>query len=388
MIINKRNMGKERKIIFLCLFPIWNPVVITGTLDIIFNIGKIVSVVYCITTLMAKRKTRKYCKYIKYIVFFYLSYVLNTAINGGQVFRAFIDGITVIGFSLMFCTFAFSDSKRKFYQIAFDVYSVLLVINSISVILYPGGITALDTYFLGHDDTLLYWLILYIIFTFMYQQCCKNKKEILLVCTFVSGTSLLILKSISGILCMIIFILFYNIIGKSKKLLISSNIAVLVLNVGIVIFKIQKIFSFFIVNILHKSIDLTGREKIWNRVLYWVMQKPIMGYGYETSEILQKKFMLTDGSYFHFAHCHNFLLQITYTMGGIGLLIFLVIYFIAWKKMFENGINKWNRIVAALLLTLMISLIINSYQQPVALFILMIIGYDISKIGDAFHEAK
>ena len=102
---------------------------------------------------MAKRKTRKYCKYIKYIVFFYLSYVLNTAINGGQVFRAFIDGITVIGFSLMFCTFAFSDSKRKFYQIAFDVYSVLLVINSISVILYPGGITALDTYFLGHDDT-------------------------------------------------------------------------------------------------------------------------------------------------------------------------------------------------------------------------------------------
>ena len=64
------------------------------------------------------------------------------------------------------------------------------------------------------------------------------------------------------------------------------------------------------------------------------------------------------------------------------------VYFIAWKKMFENGINKWNRIVAALLLTLMISLIINSYQQPVALFILMIIGYDISKIGDAFHEAK
>lgn len=100
-----------------------------------------------------------------------------------------------------------------------------------------------------------------------------------------------------------------RLIGKSKKLLISSNIAVLVLNVGIVIFKIQKIFSFFIVNILHKSIDLTGREKIWNRVLYWVMQKPIMGYGYETSEILQKKFMLTDGSYFHFAHCHNFLLQ-------------------------------------------------------------------------------
>ena len=61
---------------------------------------------------------------------------------------------------------------------------------------------------------------------------------------------------------------------------------------------------------------------------------------YETSEILQKKFMLTDGSYFHFAHCHNFLLQITYTMGGIGLLIFLVIYFIAWKKMFENGIME------------------------------------------------
>ena len=141
-------------------------------------------------------------------------------------------------------------------------------------------------------------------------------------------------------------------------------------------------------NILHKSVDLTGREKIWNRVLYWIIQKPITGYGYETSEILQNKFMLMDGSYFHFAHCHNFLLQITYTMGVIGLLIFLVIYFIAWKKMFENGINKWNRIVAALLLTLMISLIINAYQQPIALFILLIIGYDISKIGEVFYEVK
>lgn len=59
MIINKRNMGKERIIIFLCLFHYLEPVVITGTLDIIFNIGKIVSVVYCITTLMAKRKTEK-----------------------------------------------------------------------------------------------------------------------------------------------------------------------------------------------------------------------------------------------------------------------------------------------------------------------------------------
>lgn len=388
MIINKRNMGKKSIIIFLCLFPYLEPAVITGTLDMIFNIGKIASVVYCMTIVITKKEVRKYCKYIKYIAFFYLIYVLNTVVNNGQVIRALIDGITVIGFCLMFCTFAFTDSKRKFYQIAFDVYSVLLIINSISVILYPGGITALDTYFLGHDDMFLYWLMLYIIFTFMYQQYCKNKKEIILTCTFVSGISLLILKSVSGILCMLIFVLLYKIIRKSKKTLIISNILVLLLNVGIVIFGVQKIFSFLIVNILHKSVDLTGREKIWNRVLYWIIQKPITGYGYETSEILQNKFMLMDGSYFHFAHCHNFLLQITYTMGVIGLLIFLVIYFIAWKKMFENGINKWNRIVAALLLTLMISLIINAYQQPIALFILLIIGYDISKIGEVFYEVK
>lgn len=85
-------------------------------------------------------------------------------------------------------------------------------------------------------------------------------------------------------------------------------------------------------NILHKSIDLTGREKIWNRVLYWVMQKPIMGYGYETSEILQKKFMLTDGSYFHFAHCHNFLLQITYTMGDRATYIFSNLFYCMEKN--------------------------------------------------------
>lgn len=39
---DKEVMGKERIIIFLCLFPYLEPVVITGTLDIIFNIGKIV----------------------------------------------------------------------------------------------------------------------------------------------------------------------------------------------------------------------------------------------------------------------------------------------------------------------------------------------------------
>ena len=67
MKINKRNMDNKRIVIFLCLFPYLEPAVITGGLDIIFNIGKIGSIVYCITMLMTKKEVRKYCKYIKYM---------------------------------------------------------------------------------------------------------------------------------------------------------------------------------------------------------------------------------------------------------------------------------------------------------------------------------
>lgn len=388
MKICKRTLNKQRIIIFLCLFPYLEPAIVTGIPDILFNIGKIVSFVYCVWMIFNHKQSRKHCGYIKYIIVFYLIYIVNTYVNNGQTFRAFVDGITVIGFCLIFCVFAFSNKRKLFYQVAYDFYSLFLFINIVSVILYPGGISALDVYFLGHDDTLLYWIIPYILFSYMYQKHCKGKTAIMKVCVTITVLSFAITKSISGIVSVILFAFVFVIVSKCKRAMIATNIGILLLNVGLVVFRIQNMFSFVIEGVFRKSVGLTGRDKIWDRVLYWIKQKPFMGYGYESNDILLSKFMLTDGSYFQFAHCHNYLLQIIYTMGILGLLCFFAMYFISWNRMFRHGADRWNRIIASSLLTIMFSLLVNSYQQPIALFMLLVMGYEISKVEGIFNEIR
>ena len=385
MKVERRTITGYRILVWLCMVPYLEPSCVSGSLDIIYNIGKVTSFIICICMIFFSHEKRKVCAFEKYIICFYGIYLLSTIINNGNILRAFIESITVVGFCLVICIFGFAKKRKQrwiYYQVVTDIYTVFLIINTLSIIKFPGGINALDSYFLGHDDALLYWIIPYNVFSFLYYKLSIKKRKVtaIHISIFITIISLLVSKSTSGILSMILFMIVYFVVPKSIRVLGAINLTVLLMNLGFVVLKVHHGFSFIIEEILHKTVGLTGRDKIWDRVLYWVKQKPILGYGYEESAVLIPKFTLTDGSYFRFANCHNFLLQVMYNEGVIGILIFLILYYVTYRRMLKGGINEYNRIIVSSIISIMSALLVNSYLQPIALFTLLTMGYETVRI--------
>ena len=152
MKIEYRKITKNRILFLLVVFPYLSPYYISGVVDYLYNIGKILSFLICTYMIITDRESRQRCKFINYIGIFYSIYLVSTVINHGNINRACIDGISVIGFCLTICVFGFGKDRRLFYQVLVDVYTLLLIINIFSILRFSEGISVKDFYFLGHDD--------------------------------------------------------------------------------------------------------------------------------------------------------------------------------------------------------------------------------------------
>ena len=70
---------------------------------------------------------------------------------------------------------------------------------------------------------------------------------------------------------------------------------------GIVLLRLQNIFSFIIQNILGKDLTFTGRTRIWDNAIEFIKARFIIGYGKETGAVIASK--LGDIKFTH-AHCN------------------------------------------------------------------------------------
>jgi O-antigen ligase len=77
----------------------------------------------------------------------------------------------------------------------------------------------------------------------------------------------------------------------------------------------------------------TGRAEIWNVVLEYSAQSPILGYGFSSANSI----LPYDPRLFSVAaHAHNMYLEILFSGGAIGLIIFLSMIFFTIKTAIRN----------------------------------------------------
>lgn len=86
---------------------------------------------------------------------------------------------------------------------------------------------------------------------------------------------------------------------------------------------------------LGRDPTFSGRTLIWKQVSLFILQRPLLGWGYEAF------WRGTHGEAFHVIaavrfmvfHAHNGFLEIWLELGLVGLLLFLLSYFRAWKNL-------------------------------------------------------
>jgi len=108
---------------------------------------------------------------------------------------------------------------------------------------------------------------------------------------------------------------------------------VLVLAMGVSIVVINNLEAFF--DILGRDATLTGRTDLWKAVVYMIMKRPLLGYGYsgfwlgEGSTPNRQVWLMTG---WQPSHAHNGFLDLGLALGSIGIILFLMTYFVAFVR--------------------------------------------------------
>lgn len=90
---------------------------------------------------------------------------------------------------------------------------------------------------------------------------------------------------------------------------------------------------------------LTGRERIWERLIGYIEQKPLLGYG---SSTIPSDFTSTTLS------AHNTYIQIGLQTGIIGIVLLSIVLFVFWKSAWKNRYDKKVALSASFLIGIII----------------------------------
>lgn len=371
---------KKKKLILILLFlPHFEPEFfndITPSIDSVFNILKVITALvggYLIF------KNRISIKAVVPAIAVNSMLIISTYLNQGDMNTVIINSISLIACCIIFC-WGIYDVVNCLEALSF-VYNILIYINFITVLIFPDGLytkgPSLYYWFLGYDNTFVFYFIPSVCISIILSLIKTGKigrKSIFLIgiCTL----TVLRTWSVASIIVMIMFWIYLIIMYFKLSIKLNPKVmtaTILGINVGVVIFKIQNLFAYIIVNIFHKSTSLTGRDAIWEKALSDITNKPIIGYGY--ADI---KFVLTD--YFSVAHCHNYLLNLMYESGSIGLALFIWNIVLINNRLINYKKEKYSTIIMISILLMSLILVVDNYIKPIGIYILLLLGYFIKDI--------
>lgn len=349
--------------------PVWEP---------FFDVLRIFSFVIVLGMYIYNRKISKI---ILAIIVYEFILLLSTIINNGSYWALAVSCGTYVSLCMLIELY----SQYNFIVLSKALLFILVVlytINIITIIVYPDGMYVArytQNWFLGYDNCHFpYNFILLFIYSLNY--IVPNNKltfiNIVLIALFSASTYITwVAGAVMSISLFLIYIFILRVINFNTLLNINTYIFInAFLFIGFVIFRIQNIFSFIIVNILKKDITFTGRTKIWNAGIYWFLKSPLIGNGVNNVDNERLKLV-------GFEHCHNYFLQILYRSGILGFLFFIIIIFLVMKKLSYLGAsNKYVKFISYSIFCFLILFQVEAYPTLDYFLVIATLAYHIEEI--------
>ncbi len=356
-------------------------------IDNVFKILKligfvIISIIYFCDNLYKDGKI-KISKLLLCVIIFQLLGLISTCVNSGSVSRFVGPAITTI---VMIMIAEWLIEKEILFDALKKIniyFRMCFIINVISIILvdYFKILPGQDIYFLGIDNRWIFTYLPWITFEFMIAINENNKKKAFKYFIFAELT--LVYKwSISAMICSLLWIIVFIKANKLNKYAIQTYFLTLFLNISIVVFKIQNHFKFLLQNILHKSLTLSGRIFLWDKVLRDLETHPFIGWGMQSIEF-DKNYFFTSTDYkldfLAASHAHNSYMTVLYRYGICGLLLYIMIWILSIKKLKQNRNHPLAKVIFISFLITMLLSIFDTIDCS-GLYFIMGCAYSIGKI--------
>lgn len=288
-----------------------------------YNVGTLF--VFACVLLLALTTTR-FSLLTVYVTVFQGFFVCSTYINGGNIDTAVFTFLRVIALCCLIESGIRVDCRSLLMGgvIAFFAY---LLINLITIVAFPNGLylsaqTGNACYFLGHRNvlskTLLPGLLLSYLLDYIDKRCFGKRFITYFILYAVTEVAV---WSASGLASLLVVIAIYAIaITKSHALkhgmMMAAGIGALG-TISIVVLRLQELFSFLIVDVLHRDLTLTTRTIVWDKAFDVIESAPIFGYGLEESVTAQIRFGTVESS-------HNYFLDQIYYGGVVALCLLML----------------------------------------------------------------
>lgn len=309
--------------------------------------------------------------------------LVSTFVNHGDYWHLVVSCGTVIGFCML-TEICIIQNSKKYFTTIFTIYFALIMINLIVLVIFPEGI-ATDNYyrntynFLGNDNSMAVVFELPLMGAACLYSAFRNRRltfTALLMFIMISAT-VLITWSATGVVAWFVLAVYILFVYKSKMAKIFNSYILFVMFVAmqimIVFLRLQEHFAFFIENILGKSISFTGRTLIWDLSYLVILQSPIIGYGvYEGAGLIQV------GNAFFYAH--NAILEILIQSGVIGLILFIIPFIMAARRLYQYREHFLAGIVSVTLFSFMLTFLMEAQISSIWIFGFLVIADHIPTI--------
>lgn len=328
-------------VVIICLIPLFEPrcfayIPSFSILNSAYSAGKIVSGLLIILLLFRNRAVNGFSVCI---ILLSLVMLISTLLNGGSAREWVSDYVSFTLVALLVIAVARDHQKEALRGVQITT-SILLMINFISMLIYPDGMYAqigasqINNYFWGHRNNTYMLAIPALVSSLLLDDMRGKKIGIFSLAIFAcSYFEILYRFSATSFLALALFTLGFLFIQSKrvrKKLnLFTYCVAYGIAFVCIVLLRLQLYFSDFFENVLGRSATLTGRTEIWDYV-FSLMQGDqfLTGYGLLSRKILE----LISPEY---SHAHNMLLDIWFCGGYLAIIIFLIIIFLVAFKTYR-----------------------------------------------------
>lgn len=345
-------------IVLLCLMVYFRPadyVIGSVVYEILSYCMVLLFLFFSLTSMLLfqKKKFKFHLGLILFLFSFFWVICISTFFNflkGNEVHFAnsVLTFSTIAGFIVM-SEIGMQFDCRKYLKYYILVGMIVCSLNAISFILFrdSGGLRtdliehgrqlSNSYYLLAEDNATFFWTYPVFIIGWLYYFSFNKSKQLLCINC---GFSLLMLVSyfyVWSVMALLsfgmggAFILIAAFIQSKRPTLLNNRgsyyfpfLAGFGTTLLFAVFKVQFYFESFIWNTFHKSVTFSGRTYIWDKSMEYFMNAPLIGYGNENVEVTIGKLGIN--------HTHNFLLEILYRGGLIGLFLFLVSFYLIGKK--------------------------------------------------------
>ena len=340
-----------------------------GLLHLFFQSWQIISFVMIIlTAILSKHVFSR----IVYLIFGIQGYVLiNTIIQHGDVKAFAKESLYILAIAMLYDVFI---SEESFIESQVLCFELLAYINLLTILLFPDGLYTVKNvvslryvwkaskyWFLGFYNTFTEFYIPGLTFVFVLAYQKKQKKRAALFLAAIIS-SLLLVKSGGNLVAMFVMIFVYFMFRKNTKIFNYINywLIQLIFLAFVFFYNIQSYFEWLLGAILQKRNSLNDRIILWKRIIGFIQQKLIFGYGYENGNLRSIKYGI--GAWARYAH--NSFLEIMYQGGIVYFVLFVFMVIVAGKRAMRDKENDMVTIISCAFLGWSVQSMVDAYFTP------------------------